>query len=103
MFSKANIQRMRETYRSIRRRMGFKKYKVTLPDFPNNDKLEMAETVVKQEKSFVFHQKQTITQMHCSKHVKIGKFSCQKSCVVTVIIRTDIFEMGLDFLQRKFL
>lgn len=90
MFSKASIQRMRQTYRCLRRKMNFRKQKINLPEFPSDDMLDMAATVAKQDKKFIFHQKQIISTMYCSKTVKIGKFSCKKACVVTVIIRTDI-------------
>lgn len=90
--SKASLRKMRESYRSIRKEMNYKKYTQKLPDFPSHADLNITDTIVKSEQKFVIHSKQTMTTMESGKCIKLAKFVCKKDTVATVIIRTDIPE-----------
>lgn len=92
--SKASLAKMRESYRSIRKQSNYKKYTQLLPDFPSDADLNLTEAVVKSEQKFVLHSKQTMTTMESGKSIKLTKFLCRKDTVATVIIRTDIPQLG---------
>ena len=92
--SKATVTKMRESYRNIRREMHYKKYNQKLPDFPSEAALNLTERIIKSEQKFVIHSKQSTTTMESGKCVKLSKFLCRKDTVITLIIRTDVTELG---------
>lgn len=84
---------MRESYNTIKRRMHYSKYDNGLPSFPSHRELSLADDVMHQSQKWIFHHKHTITSKSGGTSLKLGKYACQKSCIVLLIIRTDVVEM----------
>ena len=58
MCSHGMIDKMRMTYRALRKEAGYSKYTTQLPDFPNKETINSVSSIISFSPTFVCHNKE---------------------------------------------